>query len=40
MNLVRVSNKTLPQAHTKLELDMLGDLRKLVKYALHLFEKN
>jgi hypothetical protein len=36
MNLKPISNKTSPRAHTKLELDMLGVPRKLVKYVVHL----
>jgi hypothetical protein len=36
MNLI---NKTSPQAHTKLELDVLGIFGKLVKYVVHLSKR-
>jgi hypothetical protein len=36
MNLILVLNKTSPQAHTVLELDVLGVLGKLVKYVVSL----
>jgi hypothetical protein len=36
MNLIPVLNKTSPQAHTELGLDVLGVLGKLVKYVVHL----
>jgi hypothetical protein len=35
MNLKPILNKTSPHAHTKLELDMLGVPKKLVKYVVH-----
>jgi hypothetical protein len=35
MNLILVLNKTLPQAHTELELDVLGVHGKLVKYVVY-----
>jgi hypothetical protein len=39
MNLKHVLNKTSPQAHTESELDVLGVLGKLVKYAMHLSKR-
>jgi hypothetical protein len=39
MNSIPVLNKTSPQAHTKVELDVLGVYRKLVKYVLHLSKR-
>jgi hypothetical protein len=39
MNLIPVFNKNLPQAHTKLELDVLGVHGKLVKYIIHLSKR-
>jgi hypothetical protein len=33
MNLIPIFNKTSPQAHTELELDVLGVHGKLVKYS-------
>jgi hypothetical protein len=36
MNLISVLNKTSPQAHTELKLDVLGGAKKLVKYVVHL----
>ena len=36
MNLIPVLNKTSPQAHMELELDMFGIHGKLVKYVVHL----
>jgi hypothetical protein len=35
MNLIPVLNKTSPQAHTELELDVFGVPGKLVKYVVH-----
>jgi hypothetical protein len=35
MNLIPNLNKTSPRIHTKSELDILGVLRKLVKYVIH-----
>jgi hypothetical protein len=35
MNLIPVLNKTSPQAHIELELDVLGVPGKLVKYVIH-----
>jgi hypothetical protein len=35
MNLIPILNKTPPWVHTELELDVFGDLGKLVKYVLH-----
>jgi hypothetical protein len=35
MSLIPIFNKTSPQAHTELELDVLGVHRKLVKYVAH-----
>jgi hypothetical protein len=35
MNLIPVFNKNSPQAHTELELDVLGVRGKLVKYVVH-----
>jgi hypothetical protein len=40
MNLMPVLNKTSTQAHTELELDVLGVPRKLVKYVIHSSKKN
>jgi hypothetical protein len=40
MSLIPVLNKTSPQVHTKLELDVLGVHGKLVKYIVHLSKKN
>jgi hypothetical protein len=34
INLISILNKILPQAHTELDLDMLGVIRKLVKYVI------
>jgi hypothetical protein len=39
MNLKPVLNKTSPQAHTELELDILGVPRKLVKYVVQLSKR-
>jgi hypothetical protein len=39
LNLLSILNKTSPQAHTELELDMLGVPRKLVKYVVHLSKR-
>jgi hypothetical protein len=39
MSLIPVLNKTSPQVHMELELDMLGNLGKLVKYVVHLFKR-
>jgi hypothetical protein len=39
MNLIPVLNKTSPQAHTELELDVLGVPKKLVKYIVHSSKK-
>jgi hypothetical protein len=39
MNLILVLNNTLSLAHTKLELDMLGVLGKLVKYVVYLSKR-
>jgi hypothetical protein len=39
MSLMPILNKTLPRAHTKLELDVLGVSRKLVKYFVHSSKK-
>jgi hypothetical protein len=39
MSLIPVFNKTSPWAHTKLELDVLGVYRKLVKYVVHLSKR-
>jgi hypothetical protein len=36
MNLKPILNKTSPWAHTELEFDMLGVIRKLAKYVVHL----
>jgi hypothetical protein len=36
MNLIPILNRTSPQAHTELELDVLGVPGKLVKYVVHL----
>jgi hypothetical protein len=36
MSLLPIFNKNSPQAHTKLELDVLGVHGKLVKYVVHL----
>jgi hypothetical protein len=33
-------NKTSPESHSELELDMLGVLQKLVKYVVHLSKRN
>jgi hypothetical protein len=35
MNLKLVLNKTSPRAHTKSEFEVLGVLKKLVKYVVH-----
>jgi hypothetical protein len=35
MSLIPIFNKNSPQAHTKLELDVLGVHGKLVKYVVH-----
>jgi lipid-A-disaccharide synthase-like uncharacterized protein len=35
MNLIPVFNKNSPQAHTELELDVLGVHGKLLKYVVH-----
>jgi hypothetical protein len=35
MNLIDLLNKTSSGAHTKLELDVLGVFKKLVKYAVY-----
>jgi hypothetical protein len=35
MSLTPDLNKTSPQAHTKLELDVLGVYKKLVKYVVY-----
>jgi hypothetical protein len=39
MKLISILNKTFPQAHTKLELDVLGVPGKLVKYVVHLSKR-
>jgi hypothetical protein len=39
MNLIPILNKTLPRAHTELELDVLGVPRKLVKHVLYSFKR-
>jgi hypothetical protein len=39
MRLIPVFNKILPWAHTKLELDVLGVHKKLVKYVVHLSKR-
>jgi hypothetical protein len=39
MSLILVFNKTSPQAHTELELDVFGVHRKLVKYVIHSSKK-
>jgi hypothetical protein len=39
MSLIPVFNKNSPWAHTKLELDVLGVYRKLVKYVVHLSKR-
>jgi hypothetical protein len=39
MNLIPILNKTSPQVHTELELDVLGVLGKLVKYEIHLSKR-
>jgi hypothetical protein len=39
INLIPILNKTLPWAHTELELDMLGIPEKLVKYVVHWSER-
>jgi hypothetical protein len=39
MNLKLVLYKTSPWAHMESELDVLGVLRKLVKYVVHLFKR-
>jgi hypothetical protein len=39
MNLMPVLNKTSPRAHTKLELDVLGAPRMLMKYIAHSFKR-
>jgi hypothetical protein len=39
MNLIPILNKTLLHAHTKLELNVLGVLGKLVKYVVHLSKR-
>jgi hypothetical protein len=39
MNLIPVLNKTSPQAHIELELDVLGVPGKLVKYVIHSLKK-
>jgi hypothetical protein len=39
MNLKPVFNKTSPQAHTELELDVLGVPKKLVIYVVHLSKR-
>jgi hypothetical protein len=39
MSLIPVFNKNLPQAHTELELDVLGVHGKLMKYVVHLSER-
>jgi hypothetical protein len=36
MSLIPIFNKTSPQAHTELELEVLGVHGKLVKYVIHL----
>jgi hypothetical protein len=35
MTLTSILNNTSPRAHTKLELEVLGVPRKLVKYVVH-----
>jgi hypothetical protein len=40
MNLIPFLNKTLPRAHIKLELNVLGVLGHLVKYVIHFSKKN
>jgi hypothetical protein len=39
INLIPVLNKTSPQAHIELELEVLGYPRKLVKYIVHLSKR-
>jgi hypothetical protein len=39
MSLILVFNKNLQQAHTELELDVLGVHGKLVKYVAHLSKR-
>jgi hypothetical protein len=39
MNLIPIMNKTLPQAHMELELDVLGVPGKLMKYVVHLSKR-
>jgi hypothetical protein len=39
MNLKPILNKTSPQAHKELELDLLGVPRKLVKYVVQLSKR-
>ena len=40
MSLMPILNKTLPWAHTKLELDVLDVFGKLVKYVVHSSKNN
>jgi hypothetical protein len=40
MNLQPILNKNLPWAHIKLELDVLGVAKNLVKYLFHLSKKD
>jgi hypothetical protein len=39
MSLILVFNKNSPQAHSVLELDVLGVHGKLVKYVVHLSKR-
>jgi hypothetical protein len=39
MNLKPILNKSLPWAHTELDLDVLGVPGKLVKYVIHLSKR-
>jgi hypothetical protein len=40
INLISVLNKTSPQAHMELELDVLGVHGKLMKYVVHSSKRN
>jgi hypothetical protein len=39
INLIPILNKTSPWTHAELELDVLGDLGKLVKYVVYLSKR-
>jgi hypothetical protein len=39
MNIDSILNKNPPHAHMVLELDIIGVVRKLVKYALHFYKR-